>query len=121
MSSPARDPLADLLDEAVRHLNSGNWPLACSRLQQILRIDPAHAVAAYLQGVGEFRQGQWSAAETSFRKALAAESAPPQVSLHLASTLQAQNRHPEAATCLEQALTRTPDNARAASGPVAGL
>jgi tetratricopeptide (TPR) repeat protein len=110
MSGRAHDPMADLLNEAVRHLNGGNWPLARSRLQQILRIDSSHAVAAYLQGVGAFREGRWAEAESLFRKALNADSAPPQVSLYLASALQAQGRSSEAITYLEQTLRKTPDH-----------
>jgi uncharacterized protein (TIGR02466 family) len=93
--SRAHDPPADLLAEAVRHLNSGEWPLAEAGLRQILRLDPAHAVAAYLLGVGEFRRGRWSDAESLFRKALRADSAPPQVGLHLACAVQAQGRFAE--------------------------
>jgi tetratricopeptide (TPR) repeat protein len=93
--SGTREPLRDLLNEAVRRLNGGDWPLASSRLQQVLALDPAHAVAGYLLGVGEFRQGHWSEAERQFRKALLAGSAPPGVSLHLACALQAQGRFPE--------------------------
>ena len=110
MSGGSDNPVTGLLNEAVRHLNDGNWPLARERLRQILCIDPAHAVAAYVHGVGEFRQGQWSAAEGLFRKALAAPSAPPQVSMYLAAALQAQGGNAEAASCLEQALTRAPDH-----------
>ncbi|MGH3495753.1 MAG: hypothetical protein ACRDQ1_21350, partial [Sciscionella sp.] len=82
--SSARDPLTDLLDQAVRHLNGRDWPLASSRLKQILALEPGHAVASYLLGVGESRRGHWSEAERLFRKALLADSAPPGVSLHLA-------------------------------------
>jgi uncharacterized protein (TIGR02466 family) len=93
--SRANDPAPDPLDEAVRHLNGGEWPLARARLRQILQIDPTHAVAAYLLGVGEYRQGRWSEAESLFRKALLADSAPPRVSLHLACAVQAQGRFAE--------------------------
>jgi uncharacterized protein (TIGR02466 family) len=102
--SGARQSLTDLLHEAVRHLNGGDWPLASSRLQQVLALDPRHAVAAYLLGVAEFRQDHWSEAERLFRKALLADSAPPGVSLHLACALQAQGRFPES----EQVLWDTP-------------
>jgi len=57
MSGDASDSLTDLLKEAVQHLNGGRWPDARSRLEQILCSDPSHAVALYLLGVGEFRQG----------------------------------------------------------------
>lgn len=93
--SLADDPVTGLLSEAVRHLNGGEWPLARARLQQILETEPGHVVAAYLLGVGEFRQGRWSEAETLFRRALLSDSAPPAVSLHLACALQAQGRFPE--------------------------
>lgn len=101
--SRAHAPVADLLDEAVRHLNDGDWPLARGRLQQILAVDPAHPVAAYLLGVGEFRQGHWGEAESLLRKALLAASAPPQVSLHLACALQAQGRFRESEQVLRGA------------------
>ena len=100
--SDAREPLADLLNEAVRRLNGGDWPLARSLLQQVLALDPAHAVAAYLLGVSEFRQARWGEAERLFRKALLAESAPPGVSLHLACALQAQGRFPESQEVLRR-------------------
>ena len=93
--SRANDPVTELLSEAVRHLNGGDWPLARDRLQQVLRIDPGHAVAAYLLGVGEFRQGRWREAESLFRQALLADSAPPRVGLHLACAVQAQGRFAE--------------------------
>jgi tetratricopeptide (TPR) repeat protein len=93
--SSACDPLTELLHEAVRHLNGGDWPLASSRLKQILALEPSHAVAAYLLGVGEFRRGHWSEAEHLFRKALRTDSAPPGVSLHLSCALQSQGRFAE--------------------------
>ena len=93
--SRMHEPPPDLINEAVRHLNHGDWPLARGRLQQILAVDPAHPVAAYLLGIGEFRQGRWREAESLLRKAQLADSAPPQVSLHLACALQAQRRFPE--------------------------
>lgn len=110
MSGDASDSLTDLLKEAVQHLNGGRWPLARRRLEQILCSDPSHAVALYLLGVGEFREGHCCEAESLFRRVLATDRAPPQVSLYLASALQAQGRHSEAITCLERALTGTPDS-----------
>lgn len=93
--SRAPAPLADLLTEAVRHLNSGDWPLARSRLQEVLACDPAHPVAAYLLGIGEFRQGNWSVAKGLLRRASHAESPPPAVGLYLACALQGQGRFRE--------------------------
>lgn len=95
--------MSALLKEAVQHLNGGDWPLTRERLQQILRIDPSHAVAAYLQGIGEFREGNWSEAESFLRKALLAHSAPAQVSLYLACALQAQGRFLESEQLLRGA------------------
>lgn len=93
--SRAPAPLPDLLSEAVRHLNSGNWPLARRRLREVLARDPAQPVAAYLLGVGEFRQGNWEVAESLFRKASHAKSPPPAVDLYLACALQGQGRFRE--------------------------
>jgi len=93
--SHTQDQLANLLHEGVRHLNSGDWPLARSRLQQVLALDLTHPVAAYLLGVGEFRQGNWCAAESFLRKASLAISPPPAVNLYLACALQGQGRFRE--------------------------
>lgn len=109
MSARTNDAVTDLLREAVQHLNQGNWALARDRLQQILGINPSHAVALYLQGVGAYRQGHWSDAEGLLRRALLVDATPLQVSLHLAYALQAQGRCLEAIACLEQALKKAPD------------
>lgn len=111
MSARTGHSPTDLLEEAVRHLNAGDWALARGRLQQILSIDPAHAVALYLQGVAELREGHWREAEGLLGRALLAESAPPQVSLHLACALRAQGRVSAALACLAQALTKAPHDA----------
>jgi len=93
--SRAPPPLTDLLNEAVRHLNRGKWPLARGRLQAVLTRNPMHPVAAYLLGVGEFREGNWDVAESLFRTASHAKSAPPAVDLYLACALQGQGRFHE--------------------------
>lgn len=103
------NPLTESLNEAVRHLNSGNWPLALRGLERILQRDPLHPVALYLQGVCELRQGHWHEAEQLLRRALTA-SAPPQVSVDLAQALSAQGRGIEAVECLQQALDRVPED-----------
>ncbi|HET9105701.1 MAG TPA: tetratricopeptide repeat protein [Steroidobacteraceae bacterium] len=107
MSERANNPLTQSLDEAVRHLNSGNWPLARRCLERVLQEEASHPVATYLQGVCELRQGHWHQAEQLLRRALTV-SAPPQVSVDLAHALAAQGRGVEALECLQQALARVP-------------
>ena len=109
--SRAPAPPADLLIEAVRHLNSGDWPLAHAQLQVVLARDPGHPVAAYLLGIGEFRQGNWGMAEGLFRKAARAKSPPPAVDLYLACALQGQGRFRESEQVLR---TLQPDRLGAA-------
>lgn len=111
--SRAPAPLADLLNEAVRHLNREDWPLARGRLQEVLARDPAHPVATYLLGVGEFRQGNWGVAEGLFRRASHAQSPPPAVDLYLACALQGQGRFRESEEVLR---TVRPDRLGAEAG-----
>ena len=109
MAERANNPLNQSLEEAVRHLNSENWPDAIGCLERILRVEPSHPVATYLRGVCALRQGRWSEAEDLLRLARST-SAPPQVSVDLASALEAQGRATEALECLLQALGRTPED-----------
>lgn len=103
--SHAPASLTDVLNEVVRHLNSGDWPLARGRLEEVLDRDPVHPVAAYLLGVGEFRQGNWNVAEGYFRKASQANSPPPAVDLYLACVLQGQGRFRESEEVLRAVRT----------------
>ncbi|MBW4051406.1 MAG: tetratricopeptide repeat protein [Proteobacteria bacterium] len=109
MTERANNPLTQSLNEAVQHLNSGNWPLARRCLARILQAEPSHPVAVYLQGLCELRQGHWQEAEHLLRRALT-ESAPPQVSMDLAHAFAAQGRVMEAVECLQQALGRMPQD-----------
>jgi uncharacterized protein (TIGR02466 family) len=107
VTESANNPLARSLNEAVRHLNSGNWPLAQHCLARVLAVEPAHPVAVYLQGVCELRQGHWREAETLLRRAVT-DTAPPQVSVDLARALAAQGRGIEAIEWLRRTLARIP-------------
>lgn len=104
VKSQTQPDIARLLADAVARIAQDDHAGAQKLLLAVLAQMPGHAVAIYLLGMIALEQADWAQAEKLFRQALAIAPDQPQISLHLAKALRAQNRGGEAEASLRAAL-----------------
>jgi tetratricopeptide (TPR) repeat protein len=107
------DPCQNQLAAAVAAMARGDMDMAEATFREILVLRPEHPVAIYLSGRIAMERGDWSKAETLFRHALALAPDRPEIALHLAQSLRALQRAPEALPYCRQVLERIPDHSGA--------
>lgn len=105
---PDTAQVADLLAQAVHHLNGADDARAEACLDRALALDPAEPVAHCLLGIIRLERRDWHGAEESLRRAMAIDPDQPQVLFHLARTLRALARPREAIPLYTAALKHAP-------------
>jgi uncharacterized protein HemY len=90
------DPCHDQLAAAVAAIARDDSDAAERVLREVLTVHAQHPVAHYLLGRVAHGRAAWLEAERHFRQALALAPDQPEVLLHLAQTLRAQQQAPEA-------------------------
>lgn len=108
MSRPASPPT--LLESATEHHLSGDLAAARRLYAELLRVDPAHALALFRLGLLELQEGRPQAAVTLIARAAAQVPGDARYQLGLAQAHQALGRWPAAAAALRRVLELEPDS-----------
>jgi len=113
MTSSAVPGAADLLRQAVFHLEHNDLSQAERLLSRLLSAEPANPEALRLLGLLRQSEGRLDEAEKQFRRAIAANSAPAAPRFNLGNLLLSLERFEEAAAELRAAVRATPNFAEA--------
>jgi hypothetical protein len=93
----------------MQHHQGGRLFQAASLYEQVLRVDPGHAVALHYMGVVRMQEGRTEEAEPLLRRSLTLRPDTPDFHNNLGLCLRAGDRLEEAVACYRQALAIRPD------------
>lgn len=99
----------DLVQQALRHHQMGQFSEAERIYLQALAIDPRHPDALHLLGMIAYQTGRDEAAVELIRKAIAIKGDAASYHSNLGNVLQAQGKLAEAGACYQRALVLKPD------------
>src|ERR1700730_1059579 len=101
--------LSRMLEEAIKHHQSGRFSEASSIYFEILKIDGRHADSLHLLGVIALQTGKYDLAAQLIRNAIAIKPADPMYYLNFAAVLQRQGKLEESIECYQGALALRPN------------
>ena len=101
--------IAEALQSALRHHNSGNLAEAERLYREILKQEPHHAESLHLLGVIAFQAGRADAAQELIQQAIALNPSAPEFHSNLGNVLKAVGSPEEAMACYRRALALRPD------------
>jgi tetratricopeptide (TPR) repeat protein len=99
----------DLVREALRLHQMGQFAEAERIYEQVLAVDPRHPDALHLLGMIAYQTGRDEAAVALIRKAIAIKSDAASYHSNLGNVLQSQGDLAEAGACYQRALMLKPD------------
>jgi protein O-GlcNAc transferase len=113
MTTMSTSTVDQLLGTATERHRAGHLAEARRLYQEVLSVMPTHAVAAFRGGLVELQDGHPEAALVLIARAAALAPDEPRHHFGLGQTLQALNRHAEAAAAYRRALHADPSSADA--------
>ncbi|MGE5266562.1 MAG: tetratricopeptide repeat protein [Deltaproteobacteria bacterium] len=92
------DPTSDMLYEQalLMEASQGSWDRAMRLAESLVKMEPGHRMAQMFMGLGAYRQGDWKAAEKSFRASASGPIGELTSSLASAWIMMAQKKPSEA-------------------------
>jgi tetratricopeptide (TPR) repeat protein len=92
------DPTSDMLYEQalLMEASQGSWDRAMRLAESLVKMEPGHRMAQMFMGLGAYRQGDWKAAEKSFRASASGPIGELTSSLASAWIMMAQKKPNEA-------------------------
>ena len=92
------DPSSDMLYEQalLMEASQGSWDRAMRLAESLVKMEPGHRMAQMFMGLGAYRQGDWKAAEKSFRASASGPIGELTSSLASAWIMMAQKKPNEA-------------------------
>ncbi len=105
--------IAETFEQARRHHQAGEWPMAESLYRQILQLDPNHADALHLLGVLAHQTGNHQAAFALVRQAIAQNPFAEEYQYHLGIFHKDLGQLPEAIECFRITLRVNPNHREA--------
>ncbi|MGO9438622.1 MAG: tetratricopeptide repeat protein [Terracidiphilus sp.] len=99
----------DLVSEALRHHQAGQFAEAEQIYRQVLAVEPDHPDALHLLGMVAYQTGRDEAAVELIRRAIAIKSDAASYHSNLGNVLQSQGKLAEAGACYQRALVLKPD------------
>lgn len=109
----AERQVANLIRDALAHLDRNETSAADTLLGRVLSIQPEEANALQLLGLIRQNLGRDEDAEALYRRSLAADPAQPHVHYNLGMLFYRQGRLDEAVAAFEEAVRRKPNYAEA--------
>jgi type II protein arginine methyltransferase len=105
--------VGEVLARAVGHYCAGDLAQAVPLFQEVLKRDPANAIANHQLGLIAFQSGQAALASRLIEQAIAADPHDPEYHNNLGVTLNAQGQLAAARGAFERAAALKPDYAQA--------
>ncbi len=112
----ARKRLPALLGEVEAMMNRRDYSGAVERLEEILQIEPKHAVALNILGDALCRLGRYHAAEMAFRRAIELQPTRSEALLNLGTVLRWRGEFYPSETALRRAIKQDRRNVEALVG-----
>lgn len=103
--------IADLLDEAIRLLQSGRLLEAANFCEHVRRIAPNNLTALLLSGTIELQAGRYQVADQLFQIAQVTKPDSVDAATGRANALRAIGKHDQALAVLDAIVRQTPDHA----------
>lgn len=109
LSQPAPERSNLSTEQALTHLQQGQFALAELLLVDLVKVKPRDATVHYLLGYAAFQSGRHAEAVISMRHAIELGLADPAAFYHLGCALSSLGHYQDAAAAFEQALALKPD------------
>jgi tetratricopeptide (TPR) repeat protein len=109
-SRPTRGKVAALLTKGNERMAQGDFGAAMSCYQDLLSVDPRHAVARNNLGAALSKLGRYQEAQDQFRRAIGIKDGYPDAHYNLAAVLQSTGRLAESEMPLRRVLKLRPSH-----------